>query len=184
MDIQPVLVQAQLVEVTDVLPWDRLPDESSLHYAWFLAYRDIGHARSVNAACVRYNRPGEAAQGQARLSANGTWYDASKRHDWPERARSWDKHLQRNHDVILKQRLNDARLNLAQTAQVIARDLAGEWERIQEQEITKGQVVSATKLTAQTIKSLQPEKSSVNVSILLDQLPPGIQAELAALLTE
>ena len=184
MDTQPVLVQAQLVEVTDVLPWDRLPDESSLHHVWFLAYRDIGPTRSINAACVRYRRAISDRSDDELITANDHWYNTARAHDWPERARSWDKHLQRNHDVILKQRLSDARLNLAQTAQVIARDLAGEWERIQEQEITKGQVVSATKLTAQTIKSLQPEKSSVNVSILLDQLPPGIQAELAALLTE
>src|SRR5512139_1011766 len=68
-------------------PWDQLPDEPSAAYARFLVYRNLGAARSVDAAY--HTGPSEAKRGKARR-ASSQWFEDSVHYQWPERAAAWD----------------------------------------------------------------------------------------------
>lgn len=73
-------------------PWDQLPDEPDPAYVRFLMYRDLGPARSIDAAYVAAT--GEATKGSKRQQrAPGQWTHDSAQFGWPERALAWDKHL-------------------------------------------------------------------------------------------
>lgn len=65
-------------------PWERLPDETSLAYAAFRQYRDLGPTRTVDAM------PTVSAHSAQR------W---SRRHRWIERAHAWDAEAYRIEDA-------------------------------------------------------------------------------------
>src|SRR5262245_65289425 len=67
-------------------PWDPQPDEPAAAYRRFLVYRNLGPARSIDAAC----RLGGAANRKKSQRATGTWFADSRTFDWPARALAWD----------------------------------------------------------------------------------------------
>lgn len=67
-------------------PWDQLPGEPPEAYARFLIYRNLGPARSLDAAYKIAN------VGKRRKSSerSGTWQENATAHRWRERAARWD----------------------------------------------------------------------------------------------
>lgn len=65
--------------------WDRQPNESEAAYARFLAYRNLGPARSLDAAY-------RVTKGDESLQAPGSWAQESARFEWVRRASEWDIH--------------------------------------------------------------------------------------------
>jgi hypothetical protein len=63
--------------------FDQQPKESSRAFAAFIAYRDLGLRRSCNAVAD-----------QLKINASSV-LELSKRHNWQERVRAWDAHLDR-----------------------------------------------------------------------------------------
>lgn len=73
--------------------WSQLQDESDTAYIRFLIYRDLGPARSIDAAYAAHQGE-EAAKGSKRQQrAPGQWTNDSAQYRWPERARAWDRAL-------------------------------------------------------------------------------------------
>lgn len=86
--------------------WEQLPNESDAAYAWFLVYRNLGIARSLDAAYRRANplpngatkrdKTRRAAKSGANRfardtrRANGQWWKNFSEHSWHERATAWD----------------------------------------------------------------------------------------------
>ncbi len=70
-------------------PWDQLEGEPDPAYAHFLVYRNLGPARSLDAAyaTVASNRV-KSRQRQNRPS--GSWAKESAVYRWAERAAAWD----------------------------------------------------------------------------------------------
>lgn len=73
--------------------YDRRNEESDSQWLGFLAYRDLGLGRTVEAAWVeyckkRYKAKGES--GKAKSGASGSFNKWVHLHDWPDRARDWD----------------------------------------------------------------------------------------------
>lgn len=72
-------------------PWDRRPGETAKAFQGFQAFRDLGPARTIQAA------------GEALVESGGIpsftigrrrwWEKWSTRHDWVARAQAWDDHL-------------------------------------------------------------------------------------------
>lgn len=76
-------------------PWDRLDDESAPAYRAFLAYRDLGPARTVADAGRTLGgreRGAERAPDGRRKGASGCVRTWSKRYRWAERAEAYDRH--------------------------------------------------------------------------------------------
>lgn len=67
-------------------PWEQLPNEPPEAYARFLVYRNLGPARTLDAAYTTAN------VGNRRKSSerSGTWQDNSTAYNWRERAARWD----------------------------------------------------------------------------------------------
>jgi virulence-associated protein VagC len=74
--------------VDDTLRWGRLPGESDAAYSAFIAYRDMPAPRSL----IRV--------GQELGKSGGLCERWSSRHEWAERCRAWDNHLQRERDKV------------------------------------------------------------------------------------
>jgi hypothetical protein len=74
--------------------WEQQPDESARAYAAFVAYRDLGSDRSVDAAYAAMaghrEGPGGAPKGTKR--APGSYKKWSAKHRWAARARAYDEH--------------------------------------------------------------------------------------------
>lgn len=68
-------------------PWDQQPGEPTEAYARFLVYRNLGPARSLDAA---YG----AAAGNRRKSqsTSGQWLADSSAYNWVDRSTRWDIH--------------------------------------------------------------------------------------------
>lgn len=80
----------------DAHPWDRQPGETDTQYGHFLAYRDLGPARTVGRAYRRTTKQGEFTHGQGAKRAPGFFRRLAHRWRWQERAGAWDVHnLQR-----------------------------------------------------------------------------------------
>lgn len=87
--------------------WEQLHGESNLHYSWFLAYRNLGPARSLDRAYAAFKR-------DETLQAPGNWADASARLCWPERATAWDVHVLTEAGAAVVVRFVDAMRELAE----------------------------------------------------------------------
>jgi len=72
--------------------WERQSNESEDQYRAFLIYRDLGLSRSLQKAWKQYSP--DATDNPS--SAFSGW---SSRHKWRDRAREWDRHLQRLEDA-------------------------------------------------------------------------------------
>lgn len=66
-------------------PWDRQPDETPHKYGQFLAYRDLGRARTL------------AKTGEALGRSAGYLRLISAEYRWVERAEAWDQDLDQAH---------------------------------------------------------------------------------------
>ena len=78
----------------EVLPWERRPREGERAYAAFLAYRDLGPGRTLEATRTRLGkRPGY-------LKPIERW---SALRQWRERSCAWDDHLQSERDKITRE---------------------------------------------------------------------------------
>jgi hypothetical protein len=97
-------------------PFDRLPGESPRAFAAFVAYRDLGPGRSLDAACRQLGGQRESNK-RATTGRVGKW---SSRYKWVERCRAYDAHQE-----AIRQRAIDAEL---------ARE-AAKWERRRLQQI-------------------------------------------------
>lgn len=62
-------------------PWDQQPKESSRAFAAFICYRDLGMHRSC------------AKVAEQLKMASPSVLELSKRHNWQERVRAWDAHV-------------------------------------------------------------------------------------------
>lgn len=72
--------------------WERQDNETEDQYRAFLIYRDLGNQRSLVKAWKLY-----APDATDNPSASfGGW---SSRHKWRDRAREWDRHMQRIEDA-------------------------------------------------------------------------------------
>ena len=67
----------------DIAPWEQQPGESAKAFEAFAIYRDMGVERSVRKVTQRLNKS---------LPLIGKW---SSRYNWPERARAYDRDLDR-----------------------------------------------------------------------------------------
>ena len=67
----------------DIAPWEKQPGESAKAFEAFAIYRDMGVERSVRKVTQRLNKS---------LTLIGKW---SSRYNWPERARAYDRDLDR-----------------------------------------------------------------------------------------
>ena len=67
----------------DIAPWEQQPGESAKAFEAFTIYRDMGVERSVRKVTQRLNKS---------LTLIGKW---SSRYNWPERARAYDRDLDR-----------------------------------------------------------------------------------------
>lgn len=67
----------------DIAPWEQQPRESAKAFEAFAIYRDMGVERSVRKVTQRLNKS---------LTLIGKW---SSRYNWPERARAYDRDLDR-----------------------------------------------------------------------------------------
>jgi hypothetical protein len=67
-------------------PWEQQKGEPDSAYVRFLLYRNLGPARSLDAA---YAAQSKAANGSKRR-APGAWFAESVRWHWQERACAWD----------------------------------------------------------------------------------------------
>lgn len=67
----------------DIAPWEQQPGESAKAFEAFAIYRDMGVERSVRKVTQRLNKS---------LTLIGKW---SSRYNWPERARAYDRELDR-----------------------------------------------------------------------------------------
>lgn len=67
----------------DIAPWEQQPGESAKAFEAFAIYRDMGVERSVRKVAQRLNKS---------LTLIGKW---SSRYNWPERARAYDRDLDR-----------------------------------------------------------------------------------------
>jgi len=72
-------------------PWDPQSDEPVAAYARFLAYRNLGPGRSVEAAYQQYTGR-KAAKGSKRQRVPGQWTADCAGNHWVERAQAWDLH--------------------------------------------------------------------------------------------
>jgi hypothetical protein len=72
--------------------WDRLSGESEAQYARFLTYRNLGPARSLDAAYrLACRSPDTLADEPAdRSSAPGNWRKDCVQFEWVRRATAWD----------------------------------------------------------------------------------------------
>jgi hypothetical protein len=76
-------------QITTQPCWDQLDDEPDAAYVRFLAYRNLGPARSVNAAHASITTDKTAKIGPS-LSQ---WRADSSRFAWVSRANAWDIHV-------------------------------------------------------------------------------------------
>lgn len=67
-------------------PWEQLPGEPPEAYARFLIYRNLGPARSLDAAYAISN----ITKRKKSESASGQWREDSTAYHWRERAARWD----------------------------------------------------------------------------------------------
>jgi hypothetical protein len=73
---------------TERQPWEKMQGEPSEHYAWFLAYRNLGPGRSVDAAYkLTINKRLKARKPK---KASGDWSKACAEWNWVDRAVQWD----------------------------------------------------------------------------------------------
>jgi hypothetical protein len=80
-----------MIACVEVLPWERQPREGEQAYAAFLAYRDLGPRRTLEATRQRLGkRPGY-------LKPIERW---SALRDWRRRSCAWDDHLQAERDRV------------------------------------------------------------------------------------
>jgi hypothetical protein len=73
--------------------WERQPGEPDAAYVRFLIYRNLGPARSLEAAYRKFMEDlGEidAAKSCESLPVSGQWFKDSHSFDWVRRARAWD----------------------------------------------------------------------------------------------
>lgn len=68
-------------------PWEQLPEEPDAAYTHFLIYRNLGPARSLDAAYRVFK--GATKRGK-RLQAPSGWGRESAQYDWVSRAAAWD----------------------------------------------------------------------------------------------
>lgn len=73
------------------VPWDRMKGESEEAYRAFVAYRDLGVDRTLEAARQVLKK------NSGYIRVIGGW---SGRWSWVERARAWDSHLQAERDKV------------------------------------------------------------------------------------
>ncbi len=78
----------QLLQTVE--PWDRAHDETDLAWALFVTYRDMEpHARSYAEVARAHTREGRRGRDPKVIAK------VADRHRWTERAREWDRHLDR-----------------------------------------------------------------------------------------
>lgn len=95
-------------------PWDRREGESSRAYAAFVAYRDMGAARSLDAVYRKLYKP-QQSTGRAAGFIN----DWSADWDWVARARAWDDHVERaRQDAFIAESAARNRQHAAEAAQL------------------------------------------------------------------
>ncbi len=72
-------------------PWDKQLDESDAAYSRFLTYRNLGPARSIDAAYFEAAK-GDKKQQEVEVSgrASGQWMRDSVTYRWVERSQAWD----------------------------------------------------------------------------------------------
>jgi hypothetical protein len=80
-------------------PWERRRGESAAAYARFLLFRNLGPARSLDAAYQAYVATAETAdsptdsevgKGDKKRRAPGSWQKEAVAQSWADRAAAWD----------------------------------------------------------------------------------------------
>lgn len=73
--------------------WERLPEEPEVAYARFLVYRNLGPARSLDAAyrsTAAKRDKSRSAPGSKLPRVSGQWQSDCSQYNWVERATAWD----------------------------------------------------------------------------------------------
>ena len=89
-------------------PWEQQPGESAKAFEAFAIYRDMGVERSVRKVAQQLNKS---------LTLIGRW---SSNHNWPERARAYDRDLdKRAHDQAVREvrNMTNRHIRIAMTLQ-------------------------------------------------------------------
>lgn len=131
--------------------WERQDDETSIAYAAFLRFRDLGPGRSVLAA---YNQNSHRAR-----RAPGQWNKWASQHRWKQRAAAWDNHL-----AIVEQKAREKALS----------EYESQWARRREAAREKGWTVGEALLAkAEQMLSLPIFTKTVEDIIEERELPDG-----------
>lgn len=74
-------------------PWDQRKGESGEAYNRFLIYRNLGPARTLDAAYRLF----AGAEDGGKRQAPGCWWEEYREREWRERATAWDLHNLKEH---------------------------------------------------------------------------------------
>jgi len=77
-------------EIEQKKPWEQLSGEPDAAYTRFLIYRNLGPARSLDAAYRAFVGSSATKRAKTQAKANGQWTKDSAQWNWDERARAWD----------------------------------------------------------------------------------------------
>lgn len=71
-------------------PWERMKDEPNLWYDRLVSYLQMGPSRSLLGAV--HLEEAQKSTEKRSSSVPGSWYEASKRWEWKDRAEAWDEY--------------------------------------------------------------------------------------------
>jgi hypothetical protein len=114
--------------------WTRQTWETDTQYSAFLAYRDVGANRSIDAAFKVHSESKKTQKGAKKaqkgakkdqkksLRANGTFRGWAKDNDWVKRASEYDVSVQEELDAVKLEALKDAEVEFVQNVKKAAMD--------------------------------------------------------------
>ena len=89
-------------------PWDQQPDEPIMWYDRFLAYRDMGSARSLfDGYTLWLRQAGKYEQADTVRCRPGSWAVKSQEFAWIDRAHAWDLNQRKKRQISREQQLID-----------------------------------------------------------------------------
>ena len=148
--------------------WTRRPGETATAYACFCTYRDLGPARSLDAACHQSLGPQKGHKRATRKRAPGYWRRWYRNNDWRSRAEAFDAFLDEAKRQAEVEKWKQRGEQLAEKQWAVAMAL-----------LEKAQQMLAFPLVAQTIEQTGEEETAIEVTIEPARWNFGSAARLA-----
>ncbi len=135
-------------------PWAQLPHEPPEAYARFLIYRNLGPARSLDAAY----QVASAGKRRKSLSASGQWLDDSSAYNWRQRAARWDV---AQLSVVVPEATGLIFQAIAEYAKIVLEELQARKQKPRTwSELKEGLVVLSTLVSPDVIAAVADNSSS------------------------